>query len=92
MKVFDDDSTVVDGHLDLERELFGRRPKSMTERVRLDVDGAIATITNDNPDKHNAFDDEMDARLFEILGELRSMPERPRRDLARRREVVLVRT
>jgi len=26
-------------------------------RVRLDVDGAIATITNDNPDKHNAFDD-----------------------------------
>ena len=29
-------------------------------RVRLDVDGAIATITNDNPDKHNAFDDEMD--------------------------------
>ena len=47
----------------------------MTDRVRLDVDGAIATIINDNPDKHNAFDDEMDARLFEILAELRSMPE-----------------
>jgi enoyl-CoA hydratase/carnithine racemase len=47
----------------------------VTDRVRLDVDGPIATITNDNPDKHNAFDDEMDARLFEILGELRSMPE-----------------
>ena len=44
----------------------------MTDRVRLDVDGPIATITNDNPDKHNAFDDEMDARLFEILGELRT--------------------
>ena len=29
--------------------------------MRLDVDGAIATITNDNPDKHNAFDDDMDA-------------------------------
>ena len=26
------------------------------------------------PDKHNAFDDEMDLRLFEILAEL---PERP---------------
>jgi enoyl-CoA hydratase/carnithine racemase len=47
----------------------------VTDRVRLDVDGPIATITNDNPEKHNAFDDDMDARLFEILGELRAMPE-----------------
>src|SRR5215471_3967363 len=47
----------------------------MTDRVRLELDGAVAVITNDNPDKHNAFDDEMDARLFEILGELRSRPE-----------------
>ncbi len=47
----------------------------MTDRVRLEFDGAIATITNNNPDKHNAFDDEMDARLFEILGELRERPE-----------------
>jgi len=45
------------------------------ERVRLDVDGAVATITNDNPDKHNAFDDEMDVELFEILAELRRRPE-----------------
>lgn len=43
----------------------------MTDRIHLDVDGAVATITNDQPDKHNAFDDEMDARLFEILAELR---------------------
>lgn len=43
----------------------------MTDKVRLEIDGTIATITNDNPDKHNAFDDEMDQRLFEILGELR---------------------
>jgi enoyl-CoA hydratase len=42
----------------------------MTDRVRLDIDGPVAVITNDNPDKHNAFDDEMDARLFEILAEL----------------------
>jgi enoyl-CoA hydratase/carnithine racemase len=47
----------------------------MTDRVRLEYDGAIATITNDNPEKHNAFNDEMDARLFEILGELRRRPE-----------------
>jgi enoyl-CoA hydratase/carnithine racemase len=47
----------------------------MTDRVRLDVDGAVATITNNNPEKHNAFDDEMDARLFEILADLKSRPE-----------------
>lgn len=47
----------------------------MTDKVRLEIDGAIATITNDNPDKHNAFDDEMDQRLFEILGELRDRRE-----------------
>jgi len=46
----------------------------MTEqRVRLDVDGPVAVITNDNPAKHNAFDDAMDTRLFEILGELREL-------------------
>jgi enoyl-CoA hydratase len=44
----------------------------MTERVRVDYDGPIAIITNDNPDKHNAFDDAMDNRLFEILAELRT--------------------
>jgi len=43
--------------------------------IHLELDGAIATITNDNQDKHNAFDDAMDARLFEILGELRERPE-----------------
>jgi enoyl-CoA hydratase/carnithine racemase len=43
-------------------------------RVRLDVDGAIATITNDNPDKHNAFDDEMDAALFAIFEDLAGRP------------------
>jgi enoyl-CoA hydratase/carnithine racemase len=42
----------------------------MGGQVRLDVDGPIATITNDNPDKHNAFDDDMDVALFEILAEL----------------------
>jgi enoyl-CoA hydratase/carnithine racemase len=44
-------------------------------KVRLELDGPIAVITNDNPDKHNAFDDEMDQRLFEILAELAQRPE-----------------
>jgi enoyl-CoA hydratase/carnithine racemase len=43
----------------------------VTERLRLDLDGPIATISNDNPDKHNAFDDEMDLALFDVLAELR---------------------
>ena len=47
----------------------------MTDRITLEVDGAVATITNRNPEKHNAFDDEMDARLFAILAELRDRPE-----------------
>jgi enoyl-CoA hydratase/carnithine racemase len=43
----------------------------MAGTVRLEIDGSIGTITNDNPDKHNAFDDDMDAQLFDILGELK---------------------
>lgn len=38
--------------------------------VRLDIDGPVATITNDNDAKHNAFDDQMDLQLFDILAEL----------------------
>lgn len=47
----------------------------MAGAVRLEVDGAVATITNDNPEKHNAFDDDMDAQLFAVLAELRERPE-----------------
>src|SRR5512132_788661 len=47
----------------------------MSDRVRLEFDGPIAIVTNYNPEKHNAFDDEMDERLFEILAELRNRPE-----------------
>ena len=43
-----------------------------SERVHLSIDGAIGTITNDNPEKHNAFDDDMDVELFAILDELAS--------------------
>lgn len=45
------------------------------DRVRLSYEGTIAIITNDNPEKHNAFDDDMDARFFEILAELRDNPD-----------------
>ena len=41
-------------------------------RVKLSYDGPVAVITNDNPDKKNAFDDEMDLALFEILTELKA--------------------
>ena len=48
---------------------------SGNDRLHLEIDGAIATITNDNPDKHNAFDDDMDAQLFAALAELRAHPQ-----------------
>ena len=47
----------------------------MTDKVLLEVSGAVAVITNNNPDKRNAFDDEMDERLFDILTELKARPE-----------------
>ena len=46
----------------------------MTDKITLDVTGSIATITNRNVDKHNAFDDEMDAQLFAIFDELAATP------------------
>jgi enoyl-CoA hydratase/carnithine racemase len=42
----------------------------MAGTVRLEIDGPIATITNDNPEKHNAFDDDMDMQLFGIIDSL----------------------
>jgi enoyl-CoA hydratase/carnithine racemase len=43
--------------------------------VQLEVDGAVAIITNDNAEKHNAFDDAMDAQLFDVLASLRGRPD-----------------
>src|SRR5580700_4385860 len=43
----------------------------MNDKVVLEVSGSIAVITNNNPEKRNAFDDDMDVRLFDILGELK---------------------
>ena len=36
----------------------------------LEYDGPVAIVSNNRPDKHNAANDEMDARLWEILAEL----------------------
>ena len=44
----------------------------MSGTVRLEYDGPIAIITNDNVEKHNAFDDAMDAQLFDALTELKA--------------------
>ena len=43
--------------------------------VTLEVDGPIAVITNNRPEKHNAMSDQMDRRLFEVLSEVHEMPE-----------------
>lgn len=43
----------------------------MAGTVQLEYRDHIAVITNDNVEKHNAFDDDMDAQLFDILAELR---------------------
>ncbi len=47
----------------------------MTKEVRLEFDGPIAIITNDNVEKHNAFDDDMDSQLFAALAELKERPD-----------------
>ena len=44
----------------------------MSDKLLFEVDGAVATITNNNVEKHNAFDDDMDAELFSVFGELKA--------------------
>lgn len=44
-------------------------------RVRLEIDGPTATLVNDRPQKHNAFDDAMDDELFAALDDLARRPE-----------------
>ncbi len=54
-----------------------RPPLTDAERdlVRLEVDGPVAVITNNRPEKHNAMSDEMDRRLWEVLAEVHEMPD-----------------
>lgn len=44
----------------------------MSETVKLTFDGAVAVVSLNRPERHNAFTDEMDARFFEVLEELSS--------------------
>ena len=43
----------------------------MANKVLFEVTDSIAVITNNNPEKRNAFDDDMDVLLFDILRELK---------------------
>jgi enoyl-CoA hydratase/carnithine racemase len=64
------------GHTNVAATTMGRTPMTGgSDKVRLEYDGPIAVITNDNPEKRNAFDDAMDRRLWEILAELRGRPD-----------------
>jgi enoyl-CoA hydratase/carnithine racemase len=42
-----------------------------SDTILLEYDGPIATVTHNRPDKHNAANDEMDGRLFDIIEEIR---------------------
>ena len=41
-----------------------------TDPIELEFDGPIAVMSNNRPEKHNAANDAMDARLWEVLEEL----------------------
>ncbi|MEO8692884.1 MAG: enoyl-CoA hydratase/isomerase family protein, partial [Acidimicrobiales bacterium] len=42
----------------------------MAGEILLDFDGAVAIVTNNRPEKHNAFTDSSDLELFDIFREL----------------------
>lgn len=47
----------------------------MSEKtVRLELDGPVAVLHYDRPEKHNAFDDAMDAQLFAAVEQLHARP------------------
>lgn len=39
----------------------------MSDTVRIDYEGAVAVVSLNRPDRHNAFNDEMDAAFFDAL-------------------------
>jgi enoyl-CoA hydratase/carnithine racemase len=41
-----------------------------SDTILLEFDGPVAVISNNRPDRHNAANNEMDARLWEVLAEL----------------------
>jgi len=45
-----------------------------SDTILLEFDGPVAVMTNNRPEKHNAANDEMDARLWEVLAEIHATP------------------
>jgi enoyl-CoA hydratase/carnithine racemase len=43
----------------------------VSDTVLLRYEGAVAVVSLNRPERHNAFNDEMDARFFEVLSEVR---------------------
>jgi enoyl-CoA hydratase/carnithine racemase len=46
-----------------------------SDPITLDFDGPVAIMSNNRPEKHNAANDAMDARLWEVLAELHHREE-----------------
>lgn len=46
-----------------------------SDTVKLELDGAVAIVSLNRPDRHNAFNDEMDGRFFDVLAELHERPD-----------------
>lgn len=47
----------------------------MAGTVHVEIEGHVAILSNDNPEKHNAFDDDMDAQLFAAFGDIAADPD-----------------
>ena len=45
-----------------------------SDTILLEIDGPVAIMTNNRPEKHNAANDEMDLRLWEVLREIHETP------------------
>jgi enoyl-CoA hydratase/carnithine racemase len=48
---------------------------SPSETVLLTFDGPVAVVSMNRPERHNAFNDEMDGRFFDVLAELHERPD-----------------
>ena len=47
----------------------------MSDTVKLTIEDGVAVVSLNRPDRHNAFNDEMDARFFEVMESLRDNPD-----------------
>ena len=47
----------------------------MSDTVLLSIEDGVAVVSLNRPDRHNAFNDEMDSRFFEVMESLRDNPE-----------------